>query len=255
MLRKSILVLALTLGLLLVVVLARPTVKPKPSPEPSQIKALAQTTLATPTPPPQIDETLTVNIFETFSYVAEGSPMGLSVGQTHLSPFTDTPTETLSELPGNKPLTYSFFKFGNAADNSYTLASDGELMYLDRNNDENLSNDEGSYSVYRAEIAFDYELIDAQGQSSSKPYQLWYFYNQGPRFYAKCHYAGQVSFGGYYNYQAVAFEGTTPDGLFRDDGLWIDFNGNGSLEAKEHYPDGAILDVANKKFKLVLNYP
>ncbi|MEZ0370731.1 MAG: hypothetical protein ACAI44_16690 [Candidatus Sericytochromatia bacterium] len=253
--QKITTLLALLVGLLLVTVLLRTfssgsqqTQAVASAPHPS---ARAPDPSASPA-----YESLQVDIFAKFTYVAEGFPMGLATGHTYLDGLRSSAPEALSKEPAYKSgqIGYSFIKFGNAPDNTYTFVSDGEKLFFDTDNDEDLSEETGS-DAYRSLIAFEYELIDAQGQSSKKPYQIWYFFNNGPRFYAQCHYAGRISFGGYYTYQAVAFEDGNPDGLFRNDGLWIDFNGDGKLEDKEHYADGAVLEVGGKKFTLRLNYP
>ena len=75
------------------------------------------------------------------------------------------------------------------------------------------------------------------------------------RFYARCHYTGNLSIGAD-TFTAVAFEAYNHDVLYRESGLFIDLDGDNVLNPDtENFMDQDTVTINNIDYELHLNYP
>ena len=223
-----------------------------------------------------VDGVLVVDIYDHFKYVAQGWPMGRSVGQTSLPALTPGPTESLT-VPRNldmrrTDLLFGFLPLGNGADSriSFILSEEGGdwALFVDKNNNEDMTDDgpplsnQGSGTVMAASLSVSVEIQRGRGVSLVRPYELWVWFrgiddDRGIRglFYGRNHYAGSVSIDGRV-YEASAFELRGHDGLYRDDGLCIDLDQNGEChEEREIFFDGEVVTSPEAPVRLELRYP
>ena len=129
-----------------------------------------------------VDGVLVVDICDHFRYVAQGWPMGRSVGQTSLPPLTAAPRESLILPPdfdlNRAHLLFGFLPLGNGPDTriSFVLSGEGEdwTLLVDKNNNEDLTDDgpqlanQGSGVVMAASVRV---LVDIQreGGGAGRP--------------------------------------------------------------------------------------
>ena len=84
---------------------------------------------------------------------------------------------------------------------------------------------------------------------------MWLADDDKVRFYARCHYTGQIIIGGQ-KYTAVAYEFDKHDALYRESGLYIDLNADGVLDqATENFMDKTKISIDGWDYELFLNYP
>jgi chitodextrinase len=218
-----------------------------------------------------------------FKYVNQG-PTGLSWEATVGDSLSQTPFEKLIEPPFDDlypnlqyAAHYGYLEIGNSQDNiiSYILVeiftSNEESMryelFIDSNNNENLTDDDGPHAnqdtdiLFAAQVSMNADIIATSGNTIIRPYQIRLRYQQNPTpengitYYAMCHYAGEVLIGGD-SYPAVAFERSNHDALYRESGLYIDLNRDGRLDVEtEHFMDQTIVPMGGRKYELSLNYP
>ena len=220
---------------------------------------------------------IVVNVDRDFKYVPKGWPLGLTVGQTAASALKETPYERLSREPQYKSqkVQYGFLKLGNARDNKFTfviddLENDTWIGYFDKNNNEDLTDDgppltsQGS-GKFATILALEVPVVlPGKRKPVSRPYNLWFFINSGgAKFYARCHYTGHVEIGEVITrtwidkkYTAIVYEMFKHDALYLESGIWIDLDGDGKLDkAKEHFENGATVNMGGKDYTIRLNYP
>lgn len=220
---------------------------------------------------------IVVNVDRDFQYVPKGWPLGLTVGQTAASALKETPYERLSREPQYKSqkVQYGFLKLGNARDNKFTfviddLENDTWIGYFDKNNNEDLTDDgppltsQGSgkfATILSLEVPV---VLPGKRKPVSRPYKLWFFINSGgAKFYSQCHYTGHVEPGEVITrtwidkkYTAIVYEMFKHDALYLESGIWIDLDGDGKLDkAKEHFENGATVNMGGKDYTIRLNYP
>ncbi len=207
---------------------------------------------------------LHVNIYRDFKYV-NSSPAGMAHGATSASKLSAKPCETLSIEPkyASRPR-YGCLKLGNGADQQVSFAfveNDSGLLYLDKNNDEDLTNDGAPLrnlgaGAFATTAYLQTDVIAKDGALASRPLNLWIYANKdGVFFYSICHWAGEIELNGR-PYKAIAFEGSDHDGLYKESGLCIDLNANGRCEKEgELFKDGASLTVDGRGYTLALDYP
>jgi hypothetical protein len=179
---------------------------------------------------------------------------------------------------------YGYLPLGNAPDNKFSFVIDDLdqetwSVWVDTNNNNDLTDDgpplrnEGTGQL-AATVNLEVQVITPANERIRRPYQLWFWVNERqpegefqtdspdevdraktPRFYATCHYEGEVSIQGE-SYTVIAFETRNHDALYRANGLWIDLNRDGKLDEKtEHFGHRAPLRVGDKKYELRLDYP
>ena len=212
------------------------------------------------------DGNISIDIYKNFQYINQGWPYNLSVGQTASEVLTETPYETLTSEPKyatDKPL-YGFFKLGNGTDNKITYVVDTSkwVVYLDKNNNNDLTDDGAYYSnqgtgKFAALISMDIDIAHVTGQTFKQPYQLWFWLNDQnkPYFYSRCHYMGRISINNA-TYNAVAFEKEKHDGLYKESGIYIDLNNDAQMdETNEFFADGSSLTIGGASYKIELLYP
>lgn len=218
------------------------------------------------------DGKIIIDLYRDFTFVPQGWPLGLSVGQTSAGGLDYKPYETLQREPKyhSPEVLYGYLSLGNGEDPQITFVID-ELerptwvLYVDKNNNEDLTDDgpphrnEGTLKL-AANVSLDIDIVTSAGQKTKQPYKLWFWVNESngekwPRFYATCHYTGQISIDGQL-YKAVAFEKFNHSGLYRESGLWIDLNYDNKLnEETEHFEVGEIIRVDQKQYQVELDYP
>lgn len=212
---------------------------------------------------------ISINIDKFFEYVSKGGPLGLSVGQTPAVGLSTKPYEVLNKEAeyGSGQVLYGYIPLGNSDDPNISFAvdrssSDNWVIYIDTNNNEDLTDDgpprsnEGT-GKFAALISLHVEVISASGDKTVRPYQLWFWLakSEFPRFYTRCHYRSQISIGEK-QYTAIAYEIKKHDALYRESGLWIDLDGDGKLDkSEEHFQDAAVISIEGKEYVLSLNYP
>lgn len=222
---------------------------------------------------------INVNIDSDFRYVAEGSPMKLSPGNTTADSLDDAPIEEEKESLIEPPyrdlyerysVSYGNFRMGNTEDNiiSFAIVSERRFfaptryaLYIDSNNNEDLTDDVGPYAnqdatEFAVEVPLNAEVITDSGNRITRPYQLYMWISNGVvQFYATCHYAGEIQVGGQ-TFSAVAFESFNHDALYRENGLFIDLDDNGSIDVEtEYFQDQQMVTVGGQPYELMLNYP
>lgn len=217
---------------------------------------------------PDASGLLRINIFKDFHYVPSGWPMGLAAGQTKAVGLTTVPFEVFSRQPkysSAKPL-YGYLKLGNSADKVVSFVMDevekpNWIIYVDKNNNEDLTDDGGPMrnqgtGKMAAEVALNIDIVMPDNTAVKEPYNLWFFVNDsGTYFYAKCHWAGAVSVGGA-TYDAVAYEETSHDGLYKDSGVCIDLNRDQKCAKEtELFKDGETITSGGKTYTVRLEYP
>jgi hypothetical protein len=230
---------------------------------------------AQPAPVVPVDDVLSVSVFDDFRYVDRGWPMGLSVAQSGAPAPDIRPYEDLVAEPhyqSAQPL-YGYLPLGNSEDARISFAVDELdrptfIVFVDRNNNEDLTDDgpplqnEGS-GRFAATLNLTVGVVGSDGMERQIPYKLWLWINEqrgqdGPalaaRFYARCHWAGRVALDGEV-YHAVAFEFDRHNGLYAENGLWIDLDGNGKMEVHEHVDNGAVFRAGSRAYRLQLRAP
>ncbi len=222
-------------------------------------------------PDPGEDE-IAVNIDAGFTYVPEGWPMGLAVGETNAAPLSPEPYETYIAEPTYRSLQplYGYIVLGNATDNRFgfvvdDLEQDNWILHFDANNNNDLTDDgepmgnEGT-GKFAALASVASVAIVAGQETITRPYEFWIWIIeqsgiQEIRFYPRCHYRGELSLSGK-TYQAIAFEIIHQDAMYLESGLWIDLNGNEMLdEENEHFENGDAVKSDGKEYTLRLDYP
>lgn len=215
---------------------------------------------------------LVLNIDWDFQYVAEGWPLGLSVGQTDAPPLAAKPSEVLSKEPpyhGTKVL-YGSLLLGNSEDNRYTFVLDDLdektwIAYFDRNNNEDLTDDGGPLrnqgtGKFATTIELDVPIVAASGETLHRPYKLWLWVGEDngvlvPRFYAVCHYRAEVHIR-QTKVTAIVFEERNHDALYKDAGIWLDLNADNVLDTeREHFATGNVVELGGRSYLLNLDYP
>lgn len=251
----------------------QPQTTPTEQIAPPQKKTVADEKSASTTPQPapvmpMADGDIHINIYKDFSLVSSGWPMGLSTGQTDADGLTTVPFEAFKREPAYssaKPL-YGYFSIGNSNDRKISFVLDKVEqpqweLYVDKNNNEDLTDDgpaiknQGTLKM-SGKVTLGADVILLDGTTRRTPYQLWFFINDsGPHFYATCHYAGQIEIGPDV-YEAVAFEESHHDGLFKESGVCVDLDKDGKCShERELFKDGAILSHKSGKYTFRLDYP
>jgi hypothetical protein len=246
---------------------ARPVIKPETAPlKPQPLLPANQSDAVKPAPPAKASHdkkgapSIHVNIYRDFKYV-NSSPMGMAHGATSAS----KPCETLTAEPkyASRPR-YGCLKLGNGDDQRVSFAfveNDPGLLYLDKNNDEDLTNDGAPLrnlgaGAFAATAYLQIDVIANDGAKTRQPLNLWFYANKdGLFFYSICHWAGELELNGR-AYKAIAFEDGNHDGLYKESGLCVDLNANGRCEKEtELFKDNDALTVDGKRYTLALDYP
>ncbi|MCX6910579.1 MAG: SUMF1/EgtB/PvdO family nonheme iron enzyme [Verrucomicrobia bacterium] len=215
-------------------------------------------------------EVLIVNVDKDFTFVARGFPKGLSAGQTEAPPLKRKPYEPLKlpQFKSPKPL-YGYLKLGNGPTSKVNFALEGvksaSPLYLDVNNNKDLTDDgpplpdEGT-GGRGWQASLEVEVFRSDGSRLKRSLRLWLWVrdrNDQPYvlFSPRCYLEGKLTVDGR-QYDAVAFERTNCNGLYKASGLWIDLNGDGTFDTKlEHFNDQDVLTVNGKQYRLRLDYP
>ncbi|GAK54742.1 serine/threonine protein kinase [Candidatus Moduliflexus flocculans] len=257
-----------------------PTPTMTPTATPSPIPTATPT--ATPTPYPPVKPSngvLTINIYQDFKFVPEGSPLSIAPSHTIVSALSRYPEkERLKREPiyRSSHVWYGYLRLGNTDDPFITFALDDIdqphwVAYVDRNNNEDLTDDGIPYkdrnavsSVrFGADVSLEIDLLMPDGKRLKQPYRLtmWVIDHRQTTnrldvyCYALCHYAGTVLLAGD-TYQAVAFEKLEHNGLLKESGIGIDLNSDGQVnEEEEIFQDGMMIPVKNQSYRLRLVYP
>lgn len=198
-----------------------------------------------------------VDISKELTYTGDDLPSNLSWGQTSFATDSQAAEKLQNEPPAAGPKLYGYFRLGNSADPIYSFLIQDHKFYLDRNNNEDLSDDGAPSPDGSGSVALEVDLIDSDGQHRKSPYQIWYFFNahmNGYRFYARCFYAGELSLNGL-TIKALAFESQNHNGMWRDDGLWLDLNRNGGFDKDEHFAHHDRVPIGAGIFDLHLKHP
>lgn len=259
---------------------AQPTELPfSPTPEETPTPQATSTPLAVVTPTPYrsplpkvvtpLANKIRLDLYRDFSYVPEGWPMGLSVGQTPAGGLSTLPYERLIREPRyrSSKVLYGYLPLGNGSDQQISFVLDETdrpnwAAYVDRNNNEDLTDDGGPYrnegtGTFAASISMMIEILTSSGKFT-QPYDLWMWVvadQQSARFYARCHYAAKLFIDNRL-YDMIAFEQFEHNGLYRESGVWIDLNQDQQLdETQEHFSDGDIVSIGSRAFQLELLYP
>jgi hypothetical protein len=225
----------------------------------------------------EITNIIDVNIDFDFEYIEGGVPMGLSTGETVAPDWDDAQVESLVEPDYGGVLSqyYYYFTMGNSQDTTVSIVLNTNHdnifeFYVDSNNNEDLTDDGGPIDnqgqgldvLFAAPVSLTTDVV-TDSITVSRPYRLWFWLddNYDVRFYSLCHYTAQLVIGGQ-SYTAVAFEGQNHDEdqnhdvLYKENGLYIDLNGDETLdEETEYFEDGSQLSIDNIDYLLQLNYP
>lgn len=202
---------------------------------------------------------LLINPHQDFKRIDDDMPGGISTGQSRPDTL-DKPLETLTGLPPDSETgekTHGCFWLGNMADRCYAFMIHKDLLYVDKNNNEDLSDDGPSFSILRASIPFAVERVMTDGTTIQEPYHLWFFYNaymNSYGMYARTYYEGEMNVGGLL-YKMVLFETENHNGLFRDNGIWIDINRNDQFENQEQIRHHQTISLSNQTYEIILNTP
>lgn len=218
------------------------------------------------------DNRIVVDIYKDFYYEDKGWPFGMSVGQTRAAGLSPDPYEYLTREPSYRSsrVLYGYIALGNSDNNHFNFALDGMgtsewSLYLDKNNNKDLTDDGAPYmnegtGKFAALISLEFEVINSKRQTILQPYKLWFWINENkqgqksPYFYARCHYAGQLTIDGV-THDAIAFEEKNHDGLFKESGLCIDMNDDKQCDKSEQFNDGDTVKTENSRYRLKLDYP
>ncbi len=223
-----------------------------------------------PTAPPvednALDGVIKLNLDLGFDYSSEGFPMGLGAGQSDAQSTGERPCKKLTAEPAchSRHVYYGYLRLGNAEDNRFVFAIDESdkspwFGHFDRNNNSDLT-DDGPPCIISADVEFDVAVVLPNGKTVRRPYKIWQWPNSQSstpciRFYAVCHYQAKIHLNGE-TVTAVAFEQYNHDGLYHDDGIWLDLNGDNRLDEKtELFKDGGAVTLKGKPFRIKLDYP
>jgi len=216
--------------------------------------------------PEEVPESLKIDIFKQgFRYVPQGFPYGKSASQSSVH-FNSVPPEKLIREPEYKtssPL-YGYISLGNGLDKIISCVIDGleseePLLYIDSNNNEDLTDDGGPLRnkgtgklACHADIMVNYQIQDIQ---QNHPYRIWIFIKTLENgksigsFYSACYYEGSIKIGKR-QYPAFVFD-ENGDGLYSDNGIYIDLDNNNLFSNKtEHFLQGDILKAEGKIYKI-----
>ena len=212
------------------------------------------------------DGVLKLSIDVGFDYSSEGFPLGLGAGQSDAQSTGERPCKTLSAEPPyhSKKVYYGYLRLGNAEDNRFVFAIDESEKspwygYFDRNNNGDLT-DDGPPVIISANVDFDVAVVLPNGKTVRRPYKIWQWPNNQSskpciRFYSVCHHETKLHINGK-TVTAVAFEQFNHDALYRDDGIWLDLNGDNRMDEKtELFKDGSTVTVNGRSLLLKLDYP
>lgn len=198
--------------------------------------------------------------------LAEGFAPGLATGQSGIR-LTDAPCKRPRREPDYLgQVGYGCIGLGAAGDRLFLLALDRPAgkpwrLYFDGDNDGDLTNDGGPlFNQGTGKFAYPVEarikVVGPGGSLLTVPYRLWLWADaeaREMRFYAQAHFAGTLAVGSR-RYAIAAFEARAHDGLFHEDGLWIDADGDGRFGDGEHFADGAVVGIGGRQATLVLEY-
>lgn len=224
------------------------------APTPAAVTATVEAGQAASPASTQAAEEVKVDIYKDFEYKASDLPTGITVTETALE--TDSkPAETLTAEPtySGKPQ-YGKIQLGNGPDQIYSFALDKDKFYVDKNNNEDLA-DDGPPDSPGSTIDLKLENIPTAGSTQTLPYRLMLAaHDKSVALTGRCYYAGKLKLKDG-DFDAVAFESTATNGLFQNDGLWVDLNKNGNFESSEHYQDKGTFTAGKQVVQLVLSYP
>jgi serine/threonine protein kinase len=205
------------------------------------------------TPDSSIPQEVPVDIYKDFEYKASDLPTGITVSETSLATDSKASEKLTAEPSYEDKARYGTISFGNGTDQSYVFAVDKDKIYVDKNNNEDLT-DDGPPDSSGSTIDLKLENASA-GSAQALPYRLvMTAKDKNISISGRCYYAGKLKLQEG-EFDAVAIESADANGLFLNDGLWVDLNKNGNFESNEHFQDKGTFSPGKQMVQLKLNYP
>lgn len=208
---------------------------------------------------PQANEeyqAININILESFSLNQGKPPKGLESSPMELTSMASQPAESLTFEPNyaTKP-SYGVLSLGNGEDHKISYALAGDKIYVDSNNNQDLT-DDTPLALEGGEVTINMSLLDANRTPLTHPYHLTLSHKSGAGIKAQSagYYSGTISMTGK-QFKSLVYENEHLDGLYRNDGIWIDVNQNELFDKDEHFFQNDTLMVDNIRFQIKLNYP
>ncbi len=199
--------------------------------------------------------------FHELGYSEEGFPLGLSVSQgfaLHLFE-TPSPNQGFKKFPPESGAKRYYDEFSIAGGKYLVITegSDPPKMYLDANNNGDLTDDPGPFAAEGPRILPNHltVLLPYKGEKEGVPYRMWLFSSRmgGVRFYPKCHWHRMLDLNGG-SYHMVLFDGNA-DGDYSNDPLVIDVDNDGKASKGEKLKPGESLNVDGTEVKVIAIAP
>jgi hypothetical protein len=201
------------------------------------------------------------------------APVGMTVSATQAPPFllTERRPEGITTEPPyqGKQQKYGLLRLGSGAHHVYHLVLDllpgkSPLMYIDRNQNGNLADDgaplanQGS-GFFATTLRLPLARLLPQA-SFPGDYEAWVFtntrlwHNDLMTYYSRTQLKGTVRLAGR-TYTAYVADRGTNDADFTNDGIYIDLDGNGKIEAaSEFFPPGSSVRIGNQAYVLEITW-
>lgn len=195
----------------------------------------------------------------TTTYVAEGFPMGLSASEASGLHLFETPSSSqgFAKLPPETGARryYDELRIAGATFRVLTEATDPARLYLDANQNGDMTDDPGPFLGERPGVVIPnfYTLsLPYPKEQLLADYRMWIFPSRmgGARFYAAGHAIGDLILpGSGKRYRLVLFD-ANGDGDYSNDPAVVDVDGDGRADPSERLTPGKTLEADGVELKL-----
>lgn len=218
-------------------------------------------------------EPLVVDMDKSFNYKPEADEWGLwrsDRPEWIMSQYSQEDLVKEPEYASERPL-YGTILFGNSEDNWFTVVIDqvpeqGKIAYFDKNNNEDLTDDGGPVlnqwneadrnEYFSGDVEFPYEVRDpTTAEKYPRISHLFLRQAEGWLAYstAGC-YLGKVMIGDQ-EYAAAAYDNINPDGLYREEGIYVDLNHDRRFVQEERFKNFGMIYLPENQVQLVIKHP
>ena len=191
-------------------------------------------------------------------------PVGFVVpARSHKLPVTDRPDRLYKRLPRFSGVIQKYGLIQLRGGQQYRFVLDvidsGSRLYLDNNRNGDLTDDgvpitNAGSGYFANTVKFPLSRVTGIPQLQGD-YELWLFTNtqswkeNNLRAYARTQLSGQLMLDGTV-YQVYLADNHLMDADYTNDGIGIDLNGDGNIEALEYLPPGGELVVGGRRYRV-----